>query len=573
MIATLCGGVVQAQPVSAPATPGAPPAAPPPASPAASNSVPDSISEAIEVRVVSIDVVVRDKSGRQVNDLRREDFNLQVDGRKTEITNFFLNSGEAQAPVAGSPEAASPTQGTIAIPAPPLHIVVFLDNYNMSPFDRNRRVKELRTFLSTSVKPSDKIMLVTHDPGLHVRLKFGDDPHGIDALLEKIAKENSEGLNKVLTQKHTFDDIADLIRTQGCANGFDAAKGVARSYATRVLAETRLTYSNLHHLVESLGGLEGKKALLYVGDGLPHLVGSDVLGQIEELCPSQSTLMNSAAADQYITTAPMHQVIADANANFVTFFTLEASGLQSYSNQDYAGASFELLQRIALDRQDSLVALARETGGRSALNGNDFRHDLQEIAGELQTSYSLGFTPVAGASGATHSIKVEMNRPGLKVSYRNGYRDRSVKEQVEGQLEAALLYSQTANPLGATIKVGTATPADHGRFTVPLQVRVPFRLLTLIPQEDAHRGSVSFLVSDIDAHGGIAPAQHANLPLRVPESDFKHVQASQMGYDIKVVVEPGHQRLALVIRDDVSKTTSTLTQELDIDKQGNIHSQ
>jgi len=42
----------------------------------------DSFAEAIEVNVVSIDVGVRDKSGRQVAGLTRDDFTLFVDGQK-----------------------------------------------------------------------------------------------------------------------------------------------------------------------------------------------------------------------------------------------------------------------------------------------------------------------------------------------------------------------------------------------------------------------------------------------------------------------------------------------------------
>jgi hypothetical protein len=71
----------------------------------------DSFGESIQVTVVSIDVVVRDKSGKPVTGLTRDDFALRVDGKPVEITNFYsvAGAGAARQPVkAAAPENAGP---------------------------------------------------------------------------------------------------------------------------------------------------------------------------------------------------------------------------------------------------------------------------------------------------------------------------------------------------------------------------------------------------------------------------------------------------------------------------------
>jgi hypothetical protein len=284
--------------------------------------------------------------------------------------------------------------------------------------------------------------------------------------------------------------------------------------------------------------------------------------------------MGHLALDSVNTIAPLQQVIADANASLVTLYTLEATGLPSYASAQKAGRpgiSFELSRRIDADRQNSLFSLARETGGRAALNGTDFRHDLEAIAAELSGSYSLGFTPVHAGEGRTYSLRIEVNPPGMRLSYRSSYRDRTAQERLEGQVEAALIHGQADNPLAASLKVGAAAPAEHGRVLVPVQIRVPFGKLAFLPQEDGRHGRVNIVVGNIDARGGMAPLQHMQLPLRIPEADTKKVLASHLGYDVKLLLEPGHQRLAFVIRDDVARVSSCVVQELEVDKNGTVN--
>jgi VWFA-related protein len=561
-------------PAAAPAATAAPaPPAPPPAADSSAlfpaGTAPESFGEAIEVNVVSIDVVVRDKAGKQVTGLTRDDFSLLVDGQKVAISNFYALAGGAQAaaarpspaPAAGA-AAPAPVPGEAAPQRERLNLVIYVDNANLRPFDRNRILKQLRTFLQNRLGPDDRVLLVTHDPGLHVRHAFRDSAATLAAALDKLEKESTRGFNSDLATRQVLEQIKDF----GCSR-IEEAKSIARSHAEAVFADVKVTYANLHHLLASLGGLDGRKALVYVGDGVANQVGTDVFGLVEEMnCTSQPAI----DMPKLDTTTPLRQVTTAANANLVTFYTLEAAGLRTYASAEHQHPliSFQLSRRIDLDRQDSLTTLARETGGRAALNGSDFRHDLEEIAADLGGGYSLGFTPAHPGDGKIHQLRVELGRPGLRAAYRQTYRDRSAAERLEGQVEAALIHGYADNPLAASLKLGTATPAEHGRVLLPVQVRVPFGKLAFVPREDGRHGRVSIFVGNMDSRGGMSAIQRTQLPLRIPEADLRRVLASNLGYDVKLLLEPGRQRIAFAVRDDVARVSASVIQELDVDKQG-----
>jgi VWFA-related protein len=570
-LAALAAGARQAPPAAtAPAVSAPAPAA---GGEAAGGAVPG-FAEGIEVAVVDVDVVVRDGAGKPVSGLRREDFKLFVDGAPTEIGNFLAGSvpaggggvtgGSAAPPPAGAGAAAAAGGAAEAGGAAKrLALVVYIDNAYLRPVDRNRLLKQVREFLKTSLGPEDQVAVVTHDLGLQVRHSFRAGQATLWADLDKLEKEPAQGISKGLALRQTLEQIRD----NGCKR-VDESLAIARSWAEESGAEAKVTYASLNHMMESLGGLSGRKVLLYVGDGVAVQPGTDVFGMIQELCGAQVGWANTNLNTMNV----LHQVTAAANANQVTVYTLEGSGLGSYATADVDRplVSFELDQQIRLDRQGSLNGLARDTGGRPALNGNNFSHDLQQMEADVATAYSLGFSPAHPGDGKMHTLRVEVDRPGMHLTYRPAYRDRSPAERLAGMLEAALIHGIGDNPLGASIQLGTATPSEHGRVLLPVKVQVPFAKLAFLPQDDARHGRVIILMGNMDARGGMAPMQHADLPLRVPEADAKRILASQMGYDVKLIVEPGRQRLAFVVRDDVARVASLVIQEVDVDKKGTV---
>ncbi|HYL05107.1 MAG TPA: VWA domain-containing protein [Thermoanaerobaculia bacterium] len=477
---------------------------------------PGALAESVEVTVVNIDVVVRDRTGRRVAGLTRDDFVLLVDGKKAEITNFSGPSGAGAPAPAVTPEARTEApaaaDGAAAAEAAagrgagtpgrqPLNVVVCVDNFDLQQFRRNRTLEQVRDFVRRRLQPDDQVMLVSFDPDFHVWHPFRGSAGALGPELDS------------------------MLRSMPESEGGDAA-------------DDNHFYARLERLVRSLGGLAGRKALFYVGGG--RAAG----GSVDAL----------------------HRLTTTANANLVTLYTLEATGLRVHGGADQRlrGDSIEAEQLADWDRQDSLFSMARETGGRVAMNGNDFSQDFAEIAGDLDGAYSLGFAPVHPGDGKIHQIRVEVARPGTRATYRESYRERTADERLEGELTAALVHGFTANPLGATLEISGATPSGHGQVRIAMRLVVPRGNLAFVPGPNGRDGQVSIFVADLDDGLRRVPIQKLQVPLRFAEADFAKALAGSFGYDLTLIVEPGRRRFAVAVRDEVAHVSSTLSEEIEV---------
>ena len=524
-------------------------------------------AESIEVTVVNVDVVVRDRAGNLVPGLTRDDFKLFVDGKPVEISNFYAAGppppaaapaapAAPEGPAAGTAGEAAAASGAAESGRETLSLVVYVDNANMKPFDRNRVLKQLRGFLEQTLQPGDQLLVVTDDLGLHVRHPFQRPLSALGPELDQMEKEAGLGISR----ENEARQALDAIQTIRCIGGVE---GIAQTHADKVYAEVKSTYADLQRLIRSLGSLSGRKVLLYVGNGVPVHAGADVFGLVAAICPE-----DNAGGRPIDTSSPMHAVIAAANANRVTLYALEATGLRNYASAETPSPlmPYDLASAVDADRQDSLTALTTGTGGRAALNANDFSHDLQGLASDLNGGYSLGFTPPRSGDRKTHSLKVEVTRPHLRLSYREGYRELSPGERLEGRMTAALLHGFADNPLDLALKLGTPTPADRGKMLLPVQLSVPFGKLAMLPQADGHRDRIVIFAASLDPHGEMSGINRIDVPVHVPATAAPQVLANRFGYNAKLLLEPGRQRVAFVIVDQTSHISSSVFQDVDVDK-------
>jgi VWFA-related protein len=256
--------------------------------PASQETIPDQpFAESIDVSVASVEVAVTARDGRHVQGLARGDFELFVDGKKVEIVNFSeLAEGSPAAPkepAPATPTGAEPRAETAPAPLtepPALSLVVFVDNDNLRPADRNRVLRQVKDFLGSAVGPRDRVMLVTHDQGVSVRRPLSAGRESLAADLAKIEKLAARG---VLRDSH-FRRTVETIQTVGC----DDAPPVAQAYAEEVANDARMTLRALASVVESMAGIEGRKTLLYVSDGAAMHPGEDMFQMLDALCGTRS---------------------------------------------------------------------------------------------------------------------------------------------------------------------------------------------------------------------------------------------------------------------------------------------
>ena len=231
----------------------------------------------------------------------------------------------------------------------------------------------------------------------------------------------------------------------------------------------------------------------------------------------------------------------------MTLYTLQASGLQGTAAADASFGPEERLLPVPLDRhvrcgsnhQDSLQLLADDTGGRAILDANDFLPDLARMREDLSSFYSLGFTPAHAGDGREHRIEVRARRPGLRLRYRQSYRDKPAIEKVVDRTLAALYYGIEDNPLEIAVEIGDIAPAEGGQYAVPVRLRIPLFKLAILNQEDAYQGKLRLLVATRDEAGGTSPVRQVEVPLNIPRKEVLNALGQYYVYTLTLKMKPG----------------------------------
>ncbi|MFY9823307.1 MAG: VWA domain-containing protein [Thermoanaerobaculia bacterium] len=559
------------------------PPSPPPAKPAPSPkaSADTSFVDIVNVSVVNVDVYVTDKKG-SVAGLTKDDFELYENDRPVQITNFYsVTNGKATSPgnaapaagVATAPPAGAPAvPAPAAVPAPPqsldldagklppdqrLRLVIYIDNYNLKPFDRNRVMRELRAFIGQKLAKGDEMMLVTYDRELHTRRTFTSDPALIAQAMLELEKISAQGV-------HDDSDHRDFLRKINDSQSVAEAEGYAHTYAESTFNDLSFSIDALKKIVDSLAGMPGRKAVLYVSDGLQLIAGQDLFYAVQNKYGEQSSSMVSTL--EYDTSKRFNELTAQANANRITFYTIDAAGLRGYEsntaeNQGPGAPNpgfNQLIDQVRFSNlQSTLQIMAENTGGQVILNANVIAAQLDKIASDFNSYYSLGYAPTHYGDGRYYKLKVKVKkRKDVTVRHRDGYRDKGTDARMNDSTLAALSFPFEENPLGVSLEFGQSRPRDDGFFLVPVMVHIPIGRLVLVPRESTEDARVRVFIAAIDSKGSTSDVQQTPVPISIPKSDVAAAQRKTFVYSLTLLMRPGDQRVSVGVRDDIAAQAS-----------------
>ena len=548
----------------------------------------------VEVNVVNVEVFVTDRDGNPVTGLEPKDFELLEDGEPVEITNFLAIQDGALAPEAGEEPEASGIAGSGTGGGPPrlttvprdqrLHVVIFLDNMNIDARTRNPVLEQLRGFLRESLGPQDRVMLTSFNGALKIEQGLTSLPELLYPKLEEMATAGTGGFEVEANRRFLFQEIqrAD-ISDSGSATSVAQAEArrlhdAIKLHAQEVQTRTRQTLNSMEQLTDSLSGLPGRKALLYVSAGLPMRPGEDLMeawdnkfgGLGSALGLSSSTL----DALDFDTSSEFREMISRASANGVVIYTIDA-----VQNRDLGAVSAEvggfdlammnradggraltteLSARAQAGFRDAMQYLADGSGGLSFINTKALGKNLSLLANDFKTYYSLGYSPNRKADGKFRSLRVKVHGERYRIRHRSGFRDKTERQEMGERTMSALLLNVAENPLDISIDRGPDHPSGRGRFQVPLLVKVPIGKIVLLPERERHRGAVSVFIAVSDENGGSSKVEERKLPVDIPDSRINDALGQFIGHELTLEMRKGFHRLAVGVRDDIAGVTSTV---------------
>lgn len=545
----------------------------------------------VEVNVVNIEVYVTDKDGHPVTGLTREDFELYEDGERVEITNFFaVEDGTVpmRATVEGpaqETERGSEDDVSAPAPAPPpeerrLHLVVYLDQFNLTSGHRNRTLEGLEVLLEERLTEGDRVMVVSSFPRFEILVPFtGDRQRVLDAVRQ--AQEVASNAGGLIMDRRMLE--LQIERAVGDPNAGDLARQTLiniRQYAQRAARELSREVTKLRSFTASLAGLPGRKAILHLSEGVPVRLGEDLFYQWESAFsqPGQVSGADGFSGPQieaarFDLTPELQRLVQEANAAGVTFYTLDVVGPRAYQSvsaerrgalsgvQRLGGPETEAVQSV--NAQTALQIVASGTGGVPILNANRPWVNLERVAETFDSYYSLGYMPEDPSPDEYRRLEVEVKRPGVRVRHRTGYEKASTAARVENATVAALLLGDWQNPLRAYLEMGEPERRKKKLFRVPVSLKIPLDGVVLLPGPGTHRGLLRVRVAFQKADGnGFGVGDELTVPIEIPNDEVEKAREKHFTVRLEVDLDPGRHRITVGVWDEVGAEASFLPYDL-----------
>ncbi|MEM7584822.1 MAG: VWA domain-containing protein [Acidobacteriota bacterium] len=552
------------------------------------------VIDTVDVRLVNVDVVVTDAKGKRRRDLVREDFIIYEDGQPVDIHHFVPPTDPEPAVAANFADAdadAAPATVDTSVELP--RLVIFFDLLRLQGADRKRLAQALRDVLHEA--PPMRTMIVTYNRAMKVRQPFTDEPLAWTEVLDAIERIEPARVGTPDGRGEMAEELAAVQREiKGAGTPLETRQAEARrrsalaqleSITGALQAEIRSTLAAIRQLTQSLGGVDGRKLLLYVGDNLELTPALELFEEAQLTLASEDDLQAAnmrSAASAFEIRADFDGLLREAHAQGVTFYGVtprnrggrDVTERGVYGTTVVAGAA-GLQGRLPSRRQElvkeAVCRLTVESGGLCQVGGTEPRLLLRETFEDLGGTYSLAYAPERPPDGAFHRLEVEIKRPGLEARHRPGYVDKTTETRLHDRLAAALYFSDAEDALGVTVTAGEIEPSSAGtnrsQSLVPLEVRVPVSRLGLFPLADGEKLGVKaqLLVQTQNAAGGVTGVQEYPITFQVRGDRLAVEPPLTYAHKLHLLLEPGEYKVAIGFWDEIGRVGSFVSREVAVE--------
>ncbi|MEM6797091.1 MAG: VWA domain-containing protein [Acidobacteriota bacterium] len=543
-------------------------------------------TEVTNVRVISVDVFVTDRSGDPVGGLAREDFELFVDGQRTPISNFYSEVGgrvrESVTPVERQRETRfTPIEQVQAAAADRrTHVVVMVDHSRLRPANRKRAFRALREAVA-QLDDEDLISVVGVETGLVFYSDFLFDRQAIGEILDDLEEVR---VNTEINEIERRQIYGLLARGQSGAflarasSNIDGGQILSRiqAYAAEEFNRSLGALRSMQGVIATMGGIEGRKALLWLGEGVVTRPGEGMFVEWRNRFGAGSDNVGVRRIDfdrdytrtvgRYDLTDAMDRVADAANGAGVTIYAVDAEGNHGgiiRSALTEQGSTSEAISVVDENYRAPLEFATQATGGRLLRSSGKLAEQLAGLTRDFSTFYSLGFTvPEDWEAGTDHGIEVKVSGKRRTVRYREKVRLPKTGEKEAGATVASLLYETSSNPLEIQATPGSEAPREDGTAALPILIEIPVGKLDLVPTAETHNASLSIYVTVKDKNGNPRPVQTVPFHLNIPNDKVEDARARAAHYSLPLVIRAGDQQAAIGVRDNVSGSFATIRVDL-----------
>jgi VWFA-related protein len=520
--------------------------------------------ENIDVRIINVDVIVTDRRGNYVPNLKAEDFMILENGVQKPISNFYEVQGTVAKNAVGEVPAPTVTpDGRKVIPENmKRRIIFYVDNLSLAPFNRNRVFTEMKKFVTETMRPGDEAMIATYNRSMKVRLPFTPDTKALISTLDGLARESGMGIANRSERRQVEERIRD-------ASSYQDALATARAYASSIEHDLRQSAASLNGLMTTLAGVEGKKVLVLTSEGFPMQPGREMFTYIDELGREKgwsnvgSVMLEGMTYDG---TQIVQSVAKTANANGITMYTVHAAGLamtNDMSAENDRPTPIAVSHAAMTNTTESMHLMADMTGGVASVQTNNFGAAFDRIRTDLESYYSLGYRAGTERVDRQRYLSVRMKNKDYRARTRQTFVEKSMYAEMNDRVIANLLYRGKDNELGILARAHTPLPTDDGYFRVPVDVQIPMQALTFLPQGDAeYVGGFDVFVVVANKDNDMSDVARKTHQIRVPAADYKALAGKFYTYTLDMLMEKGLNKVSIGVVDQISNTSGFAREQI-----------
>ena len=542
--------------------------------------------DTVDVSLTNVEVFVT-RDGDSVTDLTREDFEILDDGEPVEITHFSRVVGGHRMDAAGgvaAGDADTTSSGDVQSPREPAAIVVLVDQLFVSPVSRKIVFDRLAEQLDGLAESGARIMVASKARSLAIEQPFTSNREEIQVALDRLAGvATPDHASEIELVVETWEIASEAVESRQSGPGqpppsmttseIDARSAFqdANSLSRRIAADVTASLNVLHRFIDSLAGLPGRKAIIYVADRMP-VQPAGPLWRIwwEKFGMEHGSKFGVGAAgpSEHDASTALEELISDANTSRVAFYPIGVASGPDLTGAGSRGLGLTMPSAslgIGRDSGDGIGWLAERTGGRAARASGSFEGFFGGIARDLGTYYSLAYPSPHGGDGEVHRLDVRVRRPDVEVRHLTEYRDKSSDQRMADRTLSALTVGVEENPLEVRVNVGKAKRQGDNVFTVPVELHVPLANLVLLPDMTTHHGKLSIQFIVRDEEGRFSDPVIVRMPIEVRHGDMAWALSQTVDYETEMALPGGRQTVAIGVHDDLGFAGSTVKVEVEIE--------
>jgi VWFA-related protein len=579
---------------------------------AAPEPQPGGVTLKVTSRLVDVGVVVYDKKGRPVRDLKQDDFEVYDNGRKQEVRFFSEFTSAAPVPAAPAATAAAKSAQDSAAPAEQSFsnrapdaagggaatstaaaqqdaTILLIDESHIAWADLSNARQQMLKFLKAA-PPDARIGLYIITPfGFKVLKEITSDHAAIMARLEKwmpTAQAVSQAQEEEVRNRQQFNEVQN-VSDLGSVNGNladtpDGGSPVDPQLLTMGDNPARASLIILGGVARHLSAVPGHKSLIWISsdnvfaDFRDQAVGIDKSSKyIDSYALHAQEAMNDAHVAVYpfdvsqlegaaITADMQHRNVeltqAGQDSAALALAGAAASGRGGSAPGGGGGRDMTPGRVTAEMNQDlhpiqgPIRQVADATGGRTIRRAGDMAAEMAEVTAEGNSSYMISFRPDTNADNQYHNLTVKLNgKRGLSARYRTGYFYAQEPATLKERFQQAVWLPTDANEVAVT--------AGVDKMESGANVKIDIAAGDLGMEERAGRwmDKLDIFFIQRDDAGIHAQVEGQTLGLRLKPATYQRLLPSGVPFEHEVRLRPGTASLRVLVVDENSGRMGSVT--------------